>query len=256
MASKKKGKGQAPAKAKSSPKQSASASTHASVFDTESVSARKAAVDAARKNKFLSYLSLDDGEHAVVRFMNAKPVTFYQHRAMDPKVGKIRNLTCTRGECPLCKLGSKHRATYKGAFLVLHIDNEVDGKVKPELKLFVRGVNDLSVIEAKNAGKKGPVTNRNLELTRVGEGTSTRYTFDETDDNTIPAYDKTVLASYKGTTPVEVLKSYFAPDKEALDRAAGSHSEGGSEEGSDEGSDDGNEGSSEEEGGDGAQVRW
>lgn len=143
----------------------------------------------------IDYFSLAKDQSALVRFLDDRPLTFYQHRVWDKssKNGKggWRMLTCMRTNCPLCIAGDKPR--YVGAYRLVHIDNkEKDGSgrevLKPKYKVFIKGVNTLEILERKN--KKKPLSSENIEVERAGEGFDTKYIFDFSGDITPPVYEQ------------------------------------------------------------------
>jgi hypothetical protein len=143
-----------------------------------------------RKNagKFLPYFALKEGEApATIRFLDDKPLTFYQHRVFDAGLkqgqGGHRNLTCMRQDCPLCKAGNKPR--YVGAYRIIHIDStEKNGTVAPKEKIFLKGVNALAVLDKKNQKKR--LTSENMEVERIGDGFDTQYIFEWTGEKKVP----------------------------------------------------------------------
>jgi hypothetical protein len=159
------------------------------VFNTETPTDVKKRNEEIQKSigKGLSYFSLKDEETAVIRFLDDRPLTFYQHRVWDSSLkngqGGYRNLTCSRKNCPLCKAGNRPR--YVGAYRIIHIDAEdKNGKIAPREKIFLKGVNTLSVLEKKN--QKKALSSENMEVERMGGGFDTQYLFDWTGENKKP----------------------------------------------------------------------
>lgn len=183
------------------------------VFDTTSPE------EAKKDTEFtgIPYFNLRDGETAVIRFLLAKAKTFYQHRVWDKAAkkgtGGWRVFTCIRTNCPLCRAGD--RPSYKGAYPIIHIDNvEVDGAGKqqriPRFKILIRGVNDITVLEKK--ANRYNLTEFNMDVERVGKGTSTQYLFEKTETKDMPQCD------YK-KEDVDV-KKFFAVQLDVMQRVA------------------------------------
>ena len=207
---------------------------YSDVFDaTESVAAKAKEVDDSRDKggNFVKYLSLNEGEECLIRFLHDEPLTFYQHREYDPDArngqGGYSMLTCVKGvsTCPLCENGSKR--SYRGAYLVLHLDHEEDGKVVPTPKLFVRGINDLRVIDAKR--RKFDLVDYDMEVSRVGKATDTRYLFDRVDSKSnLPQFDRSMIDNAKNEDEyIGFLKKQFRPRPEKM-KAIASKAGGGS----------------------------
>jgi hypothetical protein len=199
-----------------------------SIFDkTESIQDKAKDVDERRKNsgKGVPWLFLEEGDEALVRFLHRDPVLYYSHRVWDPDKsegkGGYVNLTCTKaaGRCPLCEVGEKR--SYKGAYLVLHINNTGDGdKVVPMVKMLIRGINDLRMLEAKS--KKFDLTKVNLEVSRVGSSTDSRLILDRSEDTTMPEFDRTPIDGASNEEQyVAFLKKKLKPDMKKMEAIAG-----------------------------------
>jgi hypothetical protein len=185
------------------------------------------------KKTFVPYMSLDEGGTAEIRFLHHSPIRFFQHREFDRNgkkgAGGWVNLTCTQklGRCVLCDKGSK--ASYKCAYLIVHVDAEGGSKVK----LFVRGVTDARVLESidrKMHVKGSDITKVNFEMERIGRKTDTRYTFERTDIKTMPIFDRADIGDAKNEDQyLDFLKSFFKPRKEKMEEIAAMMDESESE---------------------------
>jgi hypothetical protein len=170
--------------------------------------------------KFMPYFSLKEDEQAVIRFLDEKPLTFYQHRVFDPDLkegqGGHRNLTCMRTGCPLCAAGNKPR--YVGAYRVIHVDHMENKKPVPTEKIFLKGINVVELLTRK--AQKRPLTSANIEVERIGKGFDTKYTFDFTDD-------KKPIKDYKKPEDGDDLKAVFKLQPDVLERLAKTIKSGG-----------------------------
>lgn len=160
----------------------------------DNVSNMDAANKAASSNRGIYDFYVKDGQEALMRFLTDKPVAFYAHTI---KVGKApRVFVCTQDEtCLGCKQPDTYDATklnkasVKAAFLVLdgsevEKDEIVNGqptgkkiKYTDQIKVMVRGVNDIAVIQ-RNAEKYG-LLNRAYYCAKQGQ--KNPYTFDRVD---------------------------------------------------------------------------
>jgi len=131
--------------------------------------------------KYPVYMDIEEGEEAIVRFLQKDPIKFWQHRVFDPdsKKGKggYRVFSCTREpDCPLCMAGDK--PAFKVAWQIIHVDAiDESGNEKPRVKLFVKGIK-FAEYYAKKVQKYDP-TKRNVILERIGSGNNTQYLFGE-----------------------------------------------------------------------------
>ena len=129
-----------------------------------------------------------DGSEADIRFLTDNPITFSEHSVKTMRNGKeyYDNVICTGDErpCPLCAEGD--RPSFKGAYLIW--DNrsfEVKDssgkkkKVSGSLKLYVAGTKVLSQIQRLYS--KYGLLDREYTVVRLGESTSTTYTFERGD---------------------------------------------------------------------------
>ena len=190
-----------------------------SVFNTSApedvAKQRQAAMEAA--GNWMPYLNVPEEGSAVVRFMDNRPLTFYQHRVWDKSLregqGAWRTLTCIRENCPLCMADDKPR--YVGAYRVVHIDHiekDQSGKEvqRPTLKIFLKGINTLEILERKNKKKK--LNSENMDVERIGSGFDTKYIFEFNGDAEVPK-------DYKKPDEVD-LKKIFAPQTDVMKRLA------------------------------------
>lgn len=172
---------------------------------------------------FIPFLSLKENEEALIRFLHREPLVLYQHREMDPfkneNQGGWAMLTCTKpsGKCILCDIGSKR--SYRGAYLVVHIDAVVEGVKVPTVKILSRGINDLRTLDAKD--KKFGITTQNLEMTRIGKGTATRYMFDKTSDEARVEFDSSPIGGANTEEQcLAFLKTKFKAKRERMKQIA------------------------------------
>lgn len=133
-------------------------------------------INAAMDNR-TEYFYLEDGKSATVRFLQDKPLCVFEHRV---KVGdKHRTLTCLEGTgeaCPLCEANIPK--TFKGYYSIMQ-----DGQVKQ----YKVGVTVLKTLD-KFFGKYNTLKDRTYEISRVGGGLKTTYTF--APDDKAPFSDK------------------------------------------------------------------
>ena len=123
---------------------------------------------------------------AELRFLTEEPINFYEHTLMRKRNGKesYENYTCTGDNCPFCEDGDK--PTYKGAFLVVDRREfsykDKDGKEqtgKDQVRLFVHGMRVVSQLD--RISTKYGLSNRDVNLVRLGKGTDTTYTVEKGD---------------------------------------------------------------------------
>jgi hypothetical protein len=132
---------------------------------------------------FVEYFNIEKNIIAVARFLDDAPLTFFQHRIWDKSlkqgVGGWRNLTCIRENCPLCAIQTdKEKARFVGAYRLVHLDNVIDGKVVPKVKIFLKGINTIEILERKNRRKA--ISSEDMEIERIGDGFDTKYLFEFT----------------------------------------------------------------------------
>jgi hypothetical protein len=172
-----------------------------------------------RAAKYLPYLSIGQDKKAVVRFLDDKPLNFYQHRVYDPSAkdgtGSWRMLTCLRSKCPMCKVETPR---YVGAYRLIHIDNLEEGKAVPRVKVFVKGIQVVEVLERKNRRK--PISSENFEIERIGAGINTKYIFENTGDQVMPKNYVMPEGMSLEDEKWAYLKEMFKPQPEVLERLA------------------------------------
>jgi hypothetical protein len=139
------------------------------------------------KNIWRFFLN-NDGDEADVRFLTEEPVTFYEHTIKGMRNGKESYDThvCSQDKtCGLCSGGDK--PTFKGAFLIW--DNrefeykDKDGKKQTAngaLRLYVQGAKVLSQLD--RISNKYGLSNRWVNIVRLGKGTQTSYTIERGDE--------------------------------------------------------------------------
>jgi hypothetical protein len=186
------------------------------VFNTETPADVKKRNEEVMQNagKGLPYFSLQEDDTAVVRFLDDRPLSFYQHRVFDATLkqgqGSYRNLTCIRKNCPMCQVGNRPR--FVGAYRIIHIDAvDKNGKVAPQLKVFLKGVNCTVVLEKKNQRNK--LSSENMEVERIGQGFDTQYLFEWTGQKNKPK-------KYNQPDEPVSLQDMFKPQHETLERLA------------------------------------
>jgi len=139
-----------------------------------------------QSQNFILDFWLDDGESAVVRFLNEEPVTFRQHYIPGAKNEKF--YTCLEGttdedgnrvQCPFCSAGNK--PSFRGGFLIVDRSKdtwESNGEQREatnQIKLFTQGIKVMKVL--KGLAEKRDLTQWDMEITRTGTGTETQYNF-------------------------------------------------------------------------------
>lgn len=157
--------------------------------------------------KFPMYLSLKNGQEALVRFLAKDPLKFWQHKVFDPEArkgaGSPRVFTCTRTpDCPLCAAGDK--PSFKVAWQVVHIDHlDKDGKVAPRVKLWVQGIRfgEMWVTRTKRVDP----TAVNVVIIRTGAAQNTSYAVDPTMEGGKITFDQDEVVD---------LREYFGIDDE------------------------------------------
>lgn len=209
-------------------------------YDVFNTTTPEEVADEIRKKResfdsYAEYFNIPPDGTALVRFLDDRPVTFYQHRVWDKSLkngqGGWRTLTCLRAECPLCRVADeKDKARYVGAYRLIHLDNREDGKVKPKLKIFLKGINTLEVLERKN--RKKPLSSENIEVERIGTGFDTKYLFEFTGESKpVTDYEKPSVTSLKEIFKVQPeILARIAAEKGAAKSDSGN---GGSAKGQD-----------------------
>lgn len=152
--------------------------------------AEKERQDKARENmgkKLWRFFLKEDGEEAELHFLTEEPVNFYEHNV---KTGsnKFEQFVCTKGTekvCPFCEEGDK--PTYKGAYLVVdHREYEYtdsNGKKKKgrdQVRLFIMGMRVVSQLD--RISTRYGLSNRDVNIIRLGKGTDTTYTVEREDE--------------------------------------------------------------------------
>lgn len=160
----------------------------------DNVVAMDSASKATSSSKGIYDFYVKDGQETLMRFLTDKPVAFKAHTI---KVGKAPKVfICTEDEhCLGCQQADSfdptkpNRASVKAAFLVLdgsevEKDEVVNGqptgkkiKYTDQIKVMVRGVNDIAVIQ-HNAERYG-LLNRAYYCAKHGQ--KNPYTFDRVD---------------------------------------------------------------------------
>ena len=140
----------------------------------------------AGKRLFRFFLTGD--EEADLRFLTEEPINFYEHNIKGKSNGKdtFTQYTCTSDNCPLCEDGDK--PTYKGAYLVVdrreYEYTDKDGKKKKgknQVRLYIQGMRVISQLD--RISEKYGLTNRDVTVVRLGNGTQTTYTIERGDED-------------------------------------------------------------------------
>lgn len=142
--------------------------------------------DRVRENmgkKLWKFFLTGDGDEASVHFLTEEPVNFYEHNLK--RGDKYEQYTCTGNECPFCKDGDK--PTYKGAYLIVdHREfdyTDKNGKKqngKDQVRLYVQGMKVVSQLD--RISNRYGLSNRDVDIVRLGNGTQTTYTIERGDE--------------------------------------------------------------------------
>lgn len=153
----------------------------------EASRAEKERQDKARENagkKLWRFFLANDGDEAELRFLTEEPVNFYEHNLK--KGERYEQFTCTNDNCPFCEDGD--RPTYKGAYLVIDRREfeytDQNGKKqtgKNQLRLFVQGMKVVSQLD--RISDKYGLSNRDVNIVRLGKGTQTTYTVERGEED-------------------------------------------------------------------------
>lgn len=153
----------------------------------------------------------NDGDEADITFLTDQPISYYEHNIKSFKNGKeyYDAVPCIGEGCKHCANGDK--TTFKSAWLVVdHRENEYtdkEGKKQvtvDNVRLFVYGTKIASQLD-RIATKYG-LMNRTMTMIRMGKGTSTTYTFERGDVQSLTKKDieellpESVRDLYQGTT--------------------------------------------------------
>ena len=161
----------------------------------------------ANGGAFTPTVLFEENQSRTLRFLMEEPVTFKEHYL--PNVKGRRNFTCMDGmenelgermECPFCATGNK--PSFRGAYLVIDRSEDTfqsNGQTrtaKNQIKLFKQGISTLKVLEQTN--KKRRLTEWDIEITRTGSGTDSRYTPIPEEKFELSAEDAKKVADYLG----------------------------------------------------------
>lgn len=153
-----------------------------------------------------------ENQSRTLRFLMEEPVTFKEHYL--PNAKGARNYTCMDGmedeqgnriECPFCASGNK--PSFRGAYLVIDRSEDTwskDGQehtATNQIKIFKQGISTLKVLEQTN--KKRKLTQWEIEITRTGAGTDSRYTPVPEEKAELSAEDKKKVEEYLGDKTLE-----------------------------------------------------
>ena len=153
----------------------------------------------------------NDGDEADITFLTDQPISYYEHNIKSFRNGKeyYDAVPCIGEGCKHCANGDK--TTFKSAWLVVdHRENEYtdkDGKKQvtvDNVRLFVYGTKIASQLD-RIATKYG-LLNRTMTMIRMGKGTSTTYTFERGELQSLTKKDieellpESVRDLYEGTT--------------------------------------------------------
>ena len=149
--------------------------------------AEKERQDKARENagkRLFRFFLKDDGDEAEVRFLTEEPVNFYEHNVK--RGDRFESFVCTGDDCHICEDGD--RATFKGAYLIVdrreyeYTNNKGEKKTgKNQVKLFVMGMKVISQLDRIH--DKYGLSNRDVNIVRLGKGTSTTYTIERGEED-------------------------------------------------------------------------
>ena len=149
--------------------------------------AEKERQDKARENmgkKLWKFFLAKDGEEADVHFLTEEPVNFYEHN-LKKGDGKFEQYTCMGDGCPFCE--DDDRPTYKGAYLIVdhrpYEYTDKDGKKKSgkdQVRLYVQGMKVVSQLD--RISNRYGLSNRDVNIVRLGSGTQTTYTVERLDE--------------------------------------------------------------------------
>lgn len=136
--------------------------------------------------KLWRFFLKDDGDEAELRFLTEEPVNFAEHSVK--RGDRYDSVTCPGKDCPYCAEGSK--PTYKGAYLVIdrrpYEYTDKNGKKQTgsnQLRLFVQGMKVVSQLD--RISEKYGLSNRDVNIIRLGKGTQTTYTIERGDESKI-----------------------------------------------------------------------
>lgn len=153
----------------------------------------------------------NDGDEADITFLTDQPISYYEHNIKSFRNGKefYDAVPCIGEGCKHCANGDK--TTFKSAWLVVdHREVEYtdkDGKkqtTSDNVRLFVYGTKIASQLD-RIATKYG-LLNRTMTMIRMGKGTSTTYTFERGELQSLTKKDieellpESVRDLYEGTT--------------------------------------------------------
>ena len=139
-----------------------------------------------RGKKLFEFYLVGDGAEAQVRFLTEEPVNCNVHQVNEG--GKYKSYLCTDKNCPFCADGD--RPSYKGAYLVIDRREfeytDKDGKKqkgKNQLRLYLAGMRVVSQLD--RTSQKYGLSNREVNIVRLGKGTSTTYTIEKMDEESL-----------------------------------------------------------------------
>lgn len=165
----------------------------------------------AKSGGIWKFFLQNDGDEADITFLTDQPISFYVHNIKSYKNGKecYDDIPCIGEGCKHCANGDK--TTFKSAWLVVdHRENKYtdkDGKkqvTSDNVRLFIYGTKIASQLD-RIATKYG-LLNRTMTIIRMGKGTSTTYTFERGDVQSLTKKDieellpESVRDLYQGTT--------------------------------------------------------
>lgn len=137
-----------------------------------------------RQAMLWKFFLTNDGDEAEVIFLTEEPITFYEHTHREVRNGKeiFTTTTCTGADCRDCDNGD--RPSFKGAYLIVdrrerEVKDQSTGKkkiIKDQVKLFVQATRVLSQLD--RISNKYGLTNKIINVVRLGTGANTTYTFE------------------------------------------------------------------------------
>lgn len=134
--------------------------------------------EAAKSSNFAMDFFMKPDETAIIRILNEEPENVKQHFIKEAKTAE----TCSVQDCILCEVGIQRSNKHVFNVLDKRTWEDKEGKDRTnEVKVWSVGIRLLRQLKRKR-DKFGPLTSFDLEVTRLGEGTSTVYDLDVIND--------------------------------------------------------------------------
>mgnify|MGYP001600899267 FL=1 len=145
----------------------------------------------SKRNKGLfDFFLKKDKDSAVVRFLTEEPVNFYKHNIKKVVNGKeyFESKVCSGEDCKYCAMDN--RPVLNGAYLIIdkrpfeYTDSKGQlHKGNAQIRMFKQGSKVVSQLQ--RISDRYGLTNRDVEIVRLGTGTSTNYVIDRLDESNI-----------------------------------------------------------------------